>query len=208
MLSHRHRELPIRHGTGGGRRPERALGTLVVCPAINWCLLGMLHNMRRPVPALLVSPGQREVLESVARSPSAPHRQVVRARALLMAADGLANTAIARAVSVSPASVSGWRARFAEEGLVSSRRSVRAGVGRRRSRREDRRDRGSDTELPSGGRNPLELPDHGRGYRGVEIDCAAGVVGAGPQTAPGPDVQAVRTIRSSRRSWSMSLGFI
>ena len=76
----------------------------------------MIHNMRRPVPALLVSPGQREVLESVARSPSAPHREVVRARALLMAADGLANTAIARAVS--PASVSGWRARFAEEGLV------------------------------------------------------------------------------------------
>jgi RNA polymerase sigma-70 factor (ECF subfamily) len=32
----------------------------------------------------------------------------------------------------------------------------------------------------------------GRGYRGVEIDCAAGVVGAGPQTAPGGDVQAVQ----------------
>jgi DNA-binding NarL/FixJ family response regulator len=63
--------------------------------------------MRRPVPALPVSPGQHEVLESVARSPSAPHREVVRARALLMAADGLANTAIARALSVSPASVSG-----------------------------------------------------------------------------------------------------
>src|SRR4029077_19288522 len=78
----------------------------------------MIHNMRRPVPALLVSPGQREVLESVARSPSAPHREVARARALLMAADGLANTAIAAALSVSPASVSGWRARFAEEGLV------------------------------------------------------------------------------------------
>ena len=52
----------------------------------------MIHNMRRPVPALLVSPGQREVLESVARSRSAPHRQVVRAKALLLAADGVANT--------------------------------------------------------------------------------------------------------------------
>ena len=90
----------------------------------------MIHNMRRPVPALLVSPGQREVLESVARSPSAPHREVVRARALLMAADGLANTAIARAVSVSPASVSGWRARFAEEGLVKFAQ-VREGRGRK-----------------------------------------------------------------------------
>src|SRR5207342_2213651 len=90
----------------------------------------MLPGMRPPVPALLVSPGQREVLESVARSPSAPHREVVRARALLMAADGLANTAIARAVSVSPASVDGWRARFAEEGLVKFAQ-VREGRGRK-----------------------------------------------------------------------------
>src|SRR6478736_1038149 len=92
----------------------------------------MIHNMRRPVPALLVSAGQREVLESVARSPSAPHREVVRARALLMAADGLANTAIARALSVSPASVSGWRARFAEEGLVKFAQ-VRQGRGRKKT---------------------------------------------------------------------------
>src|SRR6187431_2058170 len=96
----------------------------------------MIHNMRRPVPALLVSPGQREVLESVARSPSAPHREVVRARALLMAADGLANTAIARAVSVSPASVSGWRARFAEDGLVKFAQ-VREGRGRKKSIPQD-----------------------------------------------------------------------
>src|SRR6476619_5739066 len=92
----------------------------------------MIHNMRRPVAALLVSPGQREVLESMARSPSAPHREVVRARALLMAADGLANTAIARALSVSPASVSGWRTRFAEEGLVKFAQ-VRQGRGRKKT---------------------------------------------------------------------------
>src|SRR6187397_1331044 len=92
----------------------------------------MIHTMRRPVPALLVSPGQREILESVARSPSAPHREVVRARALLMAADGLANTAIARALSVSPASVSGWRTRFAEEGLVKFAQ-VREGRGRKKT---------------------------------------------------------------------------
>jgi len=92
----------------------------------------MIHIMRRPVPALLVSAGQREVLESVARSQSAPHREVVRARALLMAADGLANTAIAQALSMSAASVSGWRARFAEEGLVKFGQ-VRQGRGRKKS---------------------------------------------------------------------------
>jgi hypothetical protein len=47
-----------------------------------------------------------------------------------MAADGLANTAIARALSVSPASVSGWRARFAEEGLIKFAQ-VREGRGRK-----------------------------------------------------------------------------
>ena len=111
----------------------------------------MIQSMRRPVPALPVSAGQREVLESVARSQSAPHREVLQARALLMAADGLANTAIARAVSVSPASVSNWRARFAEEGLVKFAQ-VREGRGFPPDPAgEDRRDRGSDTELPSGG---------------------------------------------------------
>src|SRR4029078_7158510 len=110
----------------------------------------MIHNMRRPVAALLVSSGQREVLESVARSPSAPHREVGRARALLMAADGrgdtgierarsgsmasdgLAKRAIARALWVSAAWVSGWRARFAEEGLVKFAQ-VREGRGRKKA---------------------------------------------------------------------------
>src|SRR6476646_830127 len=57
---------------------------------------------------------------------------------------------------------------------------------------DDRRDRGSDLELPPPGRNPLELQDHGRGHRSVEIDCAASMVGAGPQTTSGRDVQAVQ----------------
>src|SRR6202008_1804221 len=57
---------------------------------------------------------------------------------------------------------------------------------------ENRRDRGFDIELPSGRRNPLVVSDHGRGERGIEIDCAAGVAGAGSQTTPGRDVQAVQ----------------
>ena len=58
------------------------------------------------------------MLESLARSQSGAHREVVRAKALLMAADGVANTAIGRSLSVSPASVKSWRDRFAEEGLA------------------------------------------------------------------------------------------
>ncbi|CAG7641383.1 IS630 family transposase ISRjo2 [Rhodococcus opacus] len=74
--------------------------------------------MGMPVPALEMSVGQREVLELLARSQSGAHREVVRAKALLMAADGQANAAIGRALSVSPGSVSNWRARFAEDGVA------------------------------------------------------------------------------------------
>ena len=72
------------------------------------------------------------MLESLARSQSGAHREVVRAKALLMAADGVANTAIARSLSVSPASVKSWRERFAEEG-VAKLGQVRKGRGRKPS---------------------------------------------------------------------------
>ena len=45
--------------------------------------------MRKPVAALEISVGQRELLESVARSQSGAHREVVRAKALLMASQGV-----------------------------------------------------------------------------------------------------------------------
>jgi transposase len=81
---------------------------------------------------LEISVGQRELLESVARSQSGAHREVVRAKALLMASQGAANTAIAQALSVSPASVANWRARFAEDGLTKLGQ-VRKGRGRKPS---------------------------------------------------------------------------
>jgi len=74
--------------------------------------------------------GQRAVLEKLSRSATAAHREVVRAKALLAAADGVANTAIAARLGVSPASVVAWRARFAEEGL-SKLGKVRPGRGRK-----------------------------------------------------------------------------
>ena len=48
--------------------------------------------MRDAAPALELLPGQRESLEVIAKSTSAQYRQVQRARALLLAADGVANT--------------------------------------------------------------------------------------------------------------------
>jgi transposase len=86
--------------------------------------------MRAPTPPLEVSDGQREILESLSKSLTAPHREVTRARALLLAAEGVANTAIAVRLEVSPNSVAAWRDRFSEEGLAKIGR-VRPGRGRK-----------------------------------------------------------------------------
>ena len=88
--------------------------------------------MRIATPALPVTDEQRSVLEKLIRSRTAPHRDVLRARALLMAADGFANTRIAEEVQISPATVAAWRERFSAEGLKNFS-AVRAGRGRKPS---------------------------------------------------------------------------
>lgn len=75
---------------------------------------------------------QREVLDKLARSQTARHRDVQRARALLAAADGVANTQIAAELGVSPTTVSNWRERFAADGLKGFG-VVRCGRGRKPS---------------------------------------------------------------------------
>ena len=79
-----------------------------------------------------MSVGQREALQVLARSQAAPHRQVQRVEALLLAGDGVANTQIALRVGVKAATVRAWRARFAEDGLAKLGK-VRAGRGRKSS---------------------------------------------------------------------------
>jgi transposase len=88
--------------------------------------------MRAPSTPLPVSSEQRSVLERLYRSQVSAHRDVQRARALLMAADGFANTRIAKEVGVSPATVTAWRGRFVQEGLKASS-VVRPGRGRKPS---------------------------------------------------------------------------
>jgi len=86
-----------------------------------------------------MSDGQREALEVLARSQIAPHRQVQRAEALLLAADGVANTRIAARVGVNASTVRAWRARFAEDGLAKLGK-VREGRGRKSTIPQDKID--------------------------------------------------------------------
>ena len=77
-----------------------------------------------------MSDEQREALERMARSSSLPHREVVQARALLMAADGVATNEVARRCGTTADSVRSWRRRFAEHGVGGVGR-IAPGRGRR-----------------------------------------------------------------------------
>jgi transposase len=86
--------------------------------------------MTAAAPALPMTESQRKTLETIARAQAVPHRQVQRAQALLLAADGVANTQIAAEVGVTAVTVRSWRARFSEEGLARLG-EVREGRGRK-----------------------------------------------------------------------------
>ncbi len=68
-------------------------------------------------PPLPMSAEQRDALEVMARSSVLPHRQVVQAKGLLFAADGVANEEIARRCSTTSDTVRRWRKRFGEKGV-------------------------------------------------------------------------------------------
>lgn len=76
--------------------------------------------------------GQREVLETLVRSQTAEVRQVVRARVLLLAAEGVSNVEIAERCEVSRPTVLAWRKQFESDGLTKFGR-VAKGRGRKAS---------------------------------------------------------------------------
>ncbi len=85
--------------------------------------------MPRSSPFVIeLSPAERTDLESRSHRYSAPYRDVVRARIVLLATQGLENTQIARRLELPVQIVSKWRKRFFEErlaGLVERPRSGR-----------------------------------------------------------------------------------
>jgi DNA-binding CsgD family transcriptional regulator len=66
----------------------------------------------RIAPVITLSPEQRTVLESQARSRSLPLRVVERARIVLLAAAGRQDKDIAVLLFMTPKNVSRWRTRF------------------------------------------------------------------------------------------------
>ena len=76
---------------------------------------------------IMLSDADRAELERRARCYTAPHAEVVRARIVLLAAEGVPNAAIARRLGVDADVVSKWRKRFCEEGLAGLSDRKRSG---------------------------------------------------------------------------------
>ncbi|MGA8744827.1 MAG: IS630 family transposase, partial [Solirubrobacterales bacterium] len=87
--------------------------------------------MAATAPAEL-SEEQRALLERWVKAHGTPQSIAMRARVVLMAADGASNSAIARALSVSRPTVIMWRERFAKGG-PQALTEVKEGRGRKRT---------------------------------------------------------------------------
>src|SRR2546426_1806165 len=90
----------------------------------------------RPAPALNVDNEQHAALTTWARSRVLPQRQVLRARIVLLAAEGVGNAAIAARLQCSQPTVRLWRRRFDEAGVAGLEEDA---PGRGRPRTHDER---------------------------------------------------------------------
>ena len=82
---------------------------------------------RRSPFEVRLTPEDRAVLEERAQSRIAAHAEVLRARIVLLAADGAQNVDIAQRVGVCVDVASKWRKRFCEEGLAGLKDRPRSG---------------------------------------------------------------------------------
>ena len=75
--------------------------------------------MPSSAPALPIAPEDRAVLRRWSSATQAPAALVQRAKILLLAAEGVANTEIAERLGVARPTVIAWRKRYAREGLTA-----------------------------------------------------------------------------------------
>jgi transposase len=83
---------------------------------------------KSPTVEIVLEPDERVLLEEIAHALVAPHRDVVRARVILMVADRVPLAAVSRKVGLARRIVRKWATRFAKDrfrGLVDAPRSGR-----------------------------------------------------------------------------------
>ena len=80
-----------------------------------------------------LTPDERRALESTARQYTSPYCEVIRAKIVLLAAEGLSNDAISARLDTPRQIVSKWRKRFCLARLSGLEDQTRAGWGSRSS---------------------------------------------------------------------------
>jgi len=81
---------------------------------------------KSPYPIEL-TPEEREILEARARKYTLPYREVIRAKIVLLAAEGLENTRIVERLDITRPDVSKWRKRFHRHRLAGLEDDPRRG---------------------------------------------------------------------------------
>ena len=76
---------------------------------------------------IVLARSERKALEAVTRKYTSPYRDVIRAKIILLAAQGLENKRIGERLDVPRQIVSKWRRRFFEEGLAGLEERSRRG---------------------------------------------------------------------------------
>jgi hypothetical protein len=108
----------------------------------------------RVAPQIELNDEVRAALERRAASLTLPYRVVVRAKIMLLAAEGRSNTEIAVRVDMSADRVGDWRRRFSEEGLDGLEDRARSGRPRRFPPGRGRPRQGGGLRSPSRARRP------------------------------------------------------
>lgn len=82
---------------------------------------------RKSPYTLLLDIGEKERLEAITRKYTSPYRDVMRAKVVLLAAQGLSNKEIGMRLDLPRQIVSKWRKRFFDQRLVGLQEQSRRG---------------------------------------------------------------------------------
>ena len=87
----------------------------------------------RPTPVLLLTKGERDKLQAWTRQPKCPQGLALRARVILLCANGHSNTETAAELRITIQTVGKWRQRFIDKRLDGLLDEPRSGTPRRLS---------------------------------------------------------------------------
>src|SRR5215212_594968 len=99
--------------------------------------------------AITLSETEERELRRRAGQYTRPHREVIRAKVVLLAAEGLNDTEIARRLDCTDKTAAKWRRRFMAEGIAGLDERPRPGRPRSFSPRRDRRGQGTGVRAAS-----------------------------------------------------------